>query len=275
MLLQDAIEHFIERKWRVSNEDGNLAEQCMQALANYLLHYSDLYHEQVAESDAESEVAEEWEQQLEDKLFEMIEGEEETASWSLAGLESHHFEPSHIREFIGWYLPRMDTDTEQLNHFCSILKDWLSDMFQDKVITHDAYQDFVSVTMEMEPEAVRAMKVAQLLLHFVRWGSNASVDMKSQPFSTFVEGHARLSRIEETRIWWSFDDQEEEIGPVVVDQAIASLLQHGDVLNVQLGQRGEQWQMVDIGPLYPNSIYVEAESYDASEEVSEFTISDK
>lgn len=264
MLLQDAIEHFLERKWRISNQEGNAAEQCMQALGHYLLYFSDLYQDHddmdISPSDEKEDTAE-WEQQLEEVFHENSE-EEEAPSWSVGGLDSSTFEPSHIREFIGWYLPRMSCEDDMMEEFCSELQDFLKDIYQMKIIDEHLYQDFISTIIEMQPEAKRVIKAAQLLLHFVRWGSNLSPQVKAKTVSEFIEGHARLSSIQGTELWWSFDDQDKKIGPVIVDQMIIDLLHTGDVLNVQLAQRGEQWQMVDIGPLYPNSIYVEAERYD-------------
>ncbi|MDQ6962672.1 MAG: hypothetical protein Q9M28_09130 [Mariprofundaceae bacterium] len=268
MLLQDAIERFLERKWRISNQEGNSAEQCMQALGHYLLYFSDLYHDQDDTEfnfNDEKEDAAEWEQELEEVFREKMD-DEETPSWSLGGLDSTNLEASHLREFIGWYLPRMSCENEMMQDFCREVEDLCKDFHQQNVIDQHLYQDFISTIMEMKPEAMRVIKASQLLLHFVRWGSNLSRQDQALPISQFVEGHARLKRIQGQKLWWSFDDEEKQIGPVIVDQFIVDLLYAGDVLNVQLAQRGEQWQMVDIGPLYPRSIYVEAESYDDEED---------
>jgi len=46
------------------------------------------------------------------------------------------------------------------------------------------------------------------------------------------------------------------------------LLKPGDVLDVELGLRSDVWMMVDIGPVYPASVYVEAEAFEPLHKVS-------
>jgi hypothetical protein len=40
------------------------------------------------------------------------------------------------------------------------------------------------------------------------------------------------------------------------------------VLDVELGSRGGTWMIVDIGPVYPGEIYVDADEFEIPEKLS-------
>lgn len=260
MLLQDAVDGFVRTQAVRSSDRGQVVEACMEYLSHYLVAYSDLFDEEPMESDDWQ--LDEWEQQLDSHMSDLMQGDIEPPL-SVYDLKLEQLEASHIREFFGWYLPReLSGDVSGIVDFASVMRDWWQ--FLNKAGRMDKAQHlvFLSALGEIEPEAVRVVKAAQLLYHFVRLAHGLPAHARASEFSRFAEGHARIGRIRENRIWLNFDSQEEQIGPVELSPEIAGLVRSGDVLDVELGQRGGVWIMVDIGPIYPSSIYVEAEEFD-------------
>lgn len=260
VLLQDAMDHFVRTRMLQGIEQGTLAETCMQSLADYLLHYSDLFQDDPFEAD-ETPLAD-WEQALEAQMHELMDGDVES-DVELPGLELEQLEPEHIRDFFGWHLLReMGGDAAAIEECVVIIRKWLIFLAEKGKINHTRHIEFLTVADEMAPECERVAKAAHLLFHFVRLGSGISPRLRSQRFSRFVEGHARIAKIENHHMFLSFDNQEECIGPVSLTPEMIHLLKVGDVLDVEIGLRSNVWMMVDIGPIYPASIYVEADAFE-------------
>lgn len=260
MLLQDAVDGFVRTQAGHGSDRGQLAESCMEYLSHYLVAYSDLFDEEAVEPDELQ--LDEWEQQLDSHMSELMQGDVDPPL-SVYDLKLEQLEASHIREFFGWYLPReLSGDVEGIVEFAAVMRDWWQFLHKAGRMDKAQHLDFLSALAEIEPEAVRVVKAAQLLYHFVRLGHGLPKHARGAEFSCFAEGHARIGRIHADRIWLNFDSQEDQIGPLGLSPEIARLLRSGDVLDVELGQRGGVWIMVDIGPIYPSSIYVEAEEFD-------------
>jgi len=260
MLLQDAVDGFVRTQHSHSADHGQAAEACMEHLSHYLVAYSDLFDEEVVEADDWQ--LDEWEEQLDSHMNELMGGDIEPPL-SVYGLKLDQLEATHIREFFGWYLPReLGGNVGGVVEFAAVMRDWW--LFLNKSGRMDTAQhiDFLSVLAEIEPEVVRVVKAAHLLFHYVRLAHGLPDHARGSGFSRFAEGHSRISKVDGAQIWLHFDSQEERIGPVVLSPEIAGLLHEGDVLDVELGLRGGVWIMVDVGPIYPSLIYVEAEEFE-------------
>jgi hypothetical protein len=167
-----------------------------------------------------------------------------------------------VRDFLGWYLLREPLmDSLALENFASILRDWVAFLFQKKYFDMDKHRAFVEMLDDVISESSRAAKAAHLLLYYVRLGAGVSPRLRGGRFENFVEGHARVESIDMDKksIAFGFDNQDKLIQPVHLPTEILGYLCLGDVLDVELGQRGGQWIIVDIGPVYPACIYVEAD----------------
>lgn len=260
MLLQDAMDRFVRNQMLTDAEQGKLAEACMDSMADYLLHYSDLFQDDPGDAD-ESPLAD-WEQALDAHMGELMDGDAESGA-DLYGLELEQLEPEHLRDFFGWHLLReIGGDATAIEEYVQIMHQWLAFLTEKGKISPSRYLEFLSVVDELAPDCERAAKAARLLFHFVRLGSGISPRLRGQRFSRFIEGHARIATVEAHQIFLSFDNQEERIGPVPLAGGITGLLKPGDVLDVELGLRADVWMMVDIGPVYPASVYVEAEVFE-------------
>jgi len=238
----------------------------MESLADYLLHYSDLFQDDMVEAD-EFPLAD-WEQSLNAHMGELMDGDVESGV-ELHGLELAQLEPEHMRDFFGWHLLReMSGDAAAIEEYAQITRQWLTFLADTGKMKHSRYLEFLAVVDELAPECERAAKAAHLLFHFVRLGSGISPRLRGQRFSRFIEGHARIASIKAHQIFLSFDNQDERIGPVPLAPEITTLLKPGDVLDVELGLRSDIWMIVDIGPVYPASVYVEAEAFEPLSKVS-------
>jgi len=266
MLLQDAVDGFMRTENAYSTERGHAAEACMEHLSHYLVAYSDLFDEEVMESD-ETQL-DDWEMQLDSHMSELMDGDIEP-SLSVYDLKLEQLEASHIREFFGWYLPReLGGNVGGVVEFAAVMRDWWGFLSKTGRIENAQHIDFLSSLAEIEPDAVRVVKAAHLLFHYVRLAHGLPEHARVSGFSRFAEGHARIGEIDGTQIWLHFDSQQERIGPVVLSPEIIGLLHVGDVFDVELGQRGGVWIMVDIGPIYPASVYVEAEEFEQPSKVT-------
>lgn len=262
--LQDTMDQFILT--RKQTESDEHVETCFELLAEYLLHYSDLFQEEYEEPDAEQLAA--WEESLEEYVDQMINGDHEGAV-ELGSLPVDYFDPEHLRDFIGWFLLREPgIDSLELIAFGDILRDWLQFIHRKGWISDERHVLFTAVFKEMMPDAIRAVKAARLLLHYVRLGRGISPRMRGKRFSRFVEGHARVESLRKKQINLRFDNLDESIGPVMLPEEITKHLQLGDVLDIELGLREKHWVIVDIGPVYPFDIYMEADAYDIPEKLS-------
>ncbi len=265
MILQEAMDAFVLGQMRQDTGRGRMAEGCMEALADYLLHFSDLFQD---EGEHEEGALAEWEQALEANMEQLFDGDVEPIA-ELGGLELGQLDAEHLRDFLGWYLMReVAADSSMIRDYCGVLRSWLDALGRRRWLSETARLEFRSVIDELEPACLRAAKAAHLLFHFVRLGSGVAPRLRGQRFSEFAEGHARLMRIEGQHVWLQFDNHAEAIGPLWLAEEIVRFLEPGDVIDVELGLRGDTWLMVDVGPVYPSAVYVDAEALHAPDKVT-------
>ncbi len=256
--MQEAMDQFVMSLDRQDVLKTNDAEICMEMFADYLLYYSDLFQDEM-EMDEVS--LDEWEAALEGYIEKLFEGDMERTA-ELGGLLLSQIDAGHVRDFLGWYLLREPAiDSLGVESFSKVLRAWV-DFMHDKAWLDDmTYETFVDVLDDVVSESSRATKVAHLLLYFVRLGGGVSPRLRGKRFEEFVEGHARIDSIDmdAKHVFMGFDNQDKLIGPVSLPLEIISYLCEGDVLDVELGKRGGQWMIVDVGPVYPACVYVEAD----------------
>jgi len=263
--MQEVLDGFVRAQSDRDGEHGPVAEACMEYLADYLLHFSDLFHDF---EEFEESGLEEWESALDAHMEELLGGDIEPAL-DLGPLDLDQFEPEHLRDFLGWFLLReLDGDSVAIEEYCAVLRDWLAFCGRQGWLSEVRRMDFMTVVSEMEPECIRTAKAARMLFHYVRLGSGVSPRLRGKRFARFVEGHARILRLAGKELWLHFDSQGGHIGPVMLPEEIMSLLREGDVLDIELGERGDTWLIVDIGPVYPANIYVEAEEFEFPDKTS-------
>lgn len=232
-------------------------EQCMEMLAQYLIHYSDLFQD--TEFNDESDFAE-WEEGLEQHMADLLEGDVEPTS-DLGQLPMDALDPEHLRDFLGWFSVRETSNAELIQAYSDVLQAWLSFSHERGWFKHDEYLNLIEILAEVTPDAVRVARLSRVLFHFVRSGGGVSPRLRSKRFSRFVEGHGRVVAVNSDSILFDFDNMQERIGPVALPQVILEMIGEGDVFDVELGLRGDAWVIVDIGPVYPSSVYVEVEEY--------------
>jgi len=260
MLLQDALDGFVRAQATRSSEQGKVAEACMEHLVYYLVGFSDLFDDELVESD-ESQL-DDWEQSLDSHMTALMDGDVEPPL-SLYDLKLEQLEPSHIRDFFGWFMPReQGGDAAVVVEYAAVLRDWVRFLTRKRRMDKNQSLAFLSALADIETDAVRVAKAARLLFHFARLGLGIPEHARGKAFSQFAEGHARISEISERSVRLKFDSQAADIGPLALSSEILSLLRVGDVLDVELGMRADMWLIVDIGPVYPESIYVEAEAFE-------------
>ena len=266
-MLQQTMDSFVQQ-FPVVHKSGGEAisevETCLEILAQYLIHYSDLFQEQ--DIGDESDFAE-WEEDLEQHMMELLDGDIEASS-DLGSLPLDALDPEHIRDFLGWFLLRETCDAELVQAYADILKEWIDFIHTRGWWQQGDYLGFVETLVEVTPTAVRAARLSRVLFHFVRSGGGVPPRLRGKQFSCFVEGHGRVVSLENNALQLNFDNQDQQIGPVILPRPIFELVEPGDVFDVELGLRGDVWVMVDIGPVYPACVYVEVEEYQGLEKLS-------
>jgi len=240
------------------------AEQCMDALTTYLLHFSDLFDDQ--EMPDEGEYAE-WEENLESHMNDLLQGDIELAG-DLGQLPLKSLDPEHLRDFLGWFLLRETGDVELIQTHAETLSAWVEFVHAHDWWSQNEYYEFKTILDDIMPAAMRVLRLSQVLFHFVRSGTGVPPRLRGQRFSRFVEGHGRVSTIADGGLYLNFENQGEKIGPVLLPRPVLDLIETGDVFDVELGLRGDSWVMVDIGPVYPHCVYVEVEEYQGMEKIS-------
>ena len=261
--LQASMDSFVQHL-SADEEASAQSEICLETLAQYLIHYSDLFQDQELGEDAEFV---EWEHELEEHMVELLHGDLEPAS-DLGQLPLSALDPEHIRDFIGWFLLRETSDAELIESYADILRQWVQFIHERNWWEQADYLGFIEILGEITPAATRAARLSRVLYHYVRSGGGMPPRLRGKQFSRFIEGHGRVISIEDQALQLSFDNQDEKVGPIRLPRPICEMVETGDVFDVEMGLRGDTWVMVDIGPVYPASIYVEVEEYHGLEKVS-------
>jgi len=246
------------------------AERCMEMFAEYLLHYSDLYQD--GEMVDEDEL-QEWEAALGEYVENMLEGDDSSIEVEhiveLGSLPVSMLEAEHFRDFIGWSLLRETGITSLEVEGCAdMLHSWVSYLHQRHWLASEKQITFLESIQELKDESMRASQAARLLFHYVRLGGAVSPRNRGKRFEQFIEGHARISTLEKGSVHLCFDNKQLEIGPVALPDEITRHLKLGDVLDIELGSRGGSWMIVDIGPVYPNEVYVDADEFEIPQKLS-------
>jgi len=282
--LQETMDAFIRKT--AGDQPAALlhAEQCMEALTSYLLHFSDLFGDR--EMQDESEYAE-WEEHLEAQMNDLLQGDIEMVG-DLGALPLQALDPEHLRDFLGWYLLRETGDAELIQVSADTLQAWVEFTYACDWWRQSEYLGFKDMLSDVTPAAVRVARLSQVLFHYVRSGVGVPPRLRGQRFSRFVEGHGRVAEIADGGLYLNFENQieqigsdktdsdktdsdktgSEKIGPVLLPRPVLSLTELGDVFDIELGLRGDSWVMVDIGPVYPRCVYVEVEEYTGLEKIS-------
>lgn len=265
--LQETMDAFIRQvlsEETVKVPSPQYVEQCMEALTQYLLHFSDLFQDQdMFDGDGYAD----WEDNLEAHMAELLQGDvEPTGDMGMLPLKS--LDPEHLRDFVGWYLLRETGDAELIQTYAKTLKSWVEFIHVHGWWKQNEYLGFAEILDHVVPAAIRVARLSQVLFHFVRSGTGVSPRMRGKRFSRFVEGHGRVSEITCGCLHLNFENQGENVGPIALPQVIIDLIETGDVFDVELGLRGDSWVLVDIGPVYPRCVYVEVEEYQGLKKIS-------
>jgi len=257
MLVQQAVDAFIRQEHAAGLDKAAGVEACFAAFGDYLLHFSDLYRDAYEDGDMELE---EWEEALNTSMERLL-GDDIDSMTDLGALPLSDLDAEQLRDFFGWYMLReQGADASTLEENCAVMQRWFDFLAEKRWLKGEAYMDFSATLQEMGTEAIRAAKASHLLFHYVRLGAGVAPRLKGQRFTDFREGHARIADLKDQQMMLQFDG-DDPIGPVPVAAGIVSLLTVGDVLDVELGLRGDAWLIVDVGPVYPRSVYVESEEF--------------
>ncbi len=265
--LQQAMDSFLQQLSNAyKSRCGGIpeAETCLEMLAQYLIHYSDLFQDQDM---VEESYFAEWEEGLEQHMMELLDGDIEESS-NLGSLLLEVLDPEHIRDFLGWFLLRETSDAELIQAYAEVLQEWIDFIHLHGWWKQGEYPGFVEALAEVTPTVVRTARLSHVLYYFVRSGGGVPPRLRGKQFSRFVEGHGRVISLEDNTLSLNFDNQDQQIGPISLPCPIFELVELGDVFDVEMGLRGDVWVMVDIGPIYPACVYVEVEEYQGLKKLS-------
>ncbi|MDQ6975559.1 MAG: hypothetical protein Q9M22_03215 [Mariprofundaceae bacterium] len=261
MLIQESFDRF-----KQTNHDAYQQEthDALELFGEYIVYYSDLSFDEEEEEPLQQE---DWEQPLEQLMEELLEGDLDAVA-NLGILTLDQLNDEHLRDFLAWFLLReADTNSLTLQKYTNVLLAWVTFLRTQKAIDLATFSSYKATLEHTGVAAVRVCQAAHILFHFVRLGSAMSPRNREKKFTDFIEGHARIVGIEHNALHVGFDNQQQHIDPILLPEAIISLLQLGDVLDVELGLRNDEWQIVDAGPIYPACIYIEAECFDVPEKI--------
>ncbi|MDX8387682.1 MAG: hypothetical protein R8M46_03990 [Ghiorsea sp.] len=235
------------------------SEQTFLLLSEYLIYYSDLFQSEEAE---EENRAQEWEESLDSFVTQLMQGDHRHEhAPSLEELPLERISGEYFRDFIAWHLLREPSINSLMVQECTeTLLQWLNFIHKKHLIDDAKFELTSAIIQDTLPDAKRAAIAAHLLLYHIRLGGGISPRLRGKRFEIFKEGHARVAQVKDNELWLSFDSEPDAlIGPVLLPETILQQLRVGDVIDIELGQRGKIWSIVDIGPVYPAVVYVEAE----------------
>ncbi len=262
--LQESFDRYLldlQNQKKVTPEIISQSEQTFHLFSEFLIYYSDLFQ---SEEDEEEMNPQEWEASLDNFINQLMQGGDQNHDPHAPSLEELPLERvngEYLRDFIAWHLLREPTVNSLIVQSCAeTLQNWLDFNHQHHLISDDEFESSTAILQDTLPDAKRAAIAAHLLLYHIRLGMGISPRLRGTRFTSFKEGHARITLLKKTKMWLSFDNEPEAlIGPVILPEAIIQQLRIGDVIDIELGYRGDTWNIVDIGPVYPAVVYVEAE----------------
>lgn len=261
MLIQDAFDRFSHAQTNSSRKETN---DTLELFSEYIVHYSDLSPDM---EDGEPLQQEDWEESLALQMEDLLDGDIDSVA-NLGALRLKQLDSEHLRDFLAWFLLReASMNSLILQKNIDVLRAWVIFLRTQNTIDEPIFLSYRKTIEDTGPEAIRACQAAHILFHFVRLGSGVSPRHRGKKFTDFIEGHARVVLIDKDKTHVGFDNQQPCITPVFLPEAITSLLQVGDVLDIELGLRDHEWRIVDSGPIYPACIYIEAECFDVPEKV--------
>lgn len=258
MTVQEAIDQFDAASMSDDRTHGQEVERCLDAFAAYLLHFSDLFHD---DEHFDESALEEWEESLGAYMEQLFDGDVEPTQ-DLGGLTLNQLDPEHVHDFLAWFILRETEGDQEAVQICGrVMQEWVEYLAGRGWIDMADKLGFLESIRDAVEMGQRVAKAARLLLRFVRMGSSMPEAVRTLPFADFVEGHARLFQIEGRAITLRFEEDGPLVGPIELPEEIITLLREGDVMDIEVGRRGEIWQIVDIGPVYPASVNVEPEVF--------------
>jgi len=258
--VRDAMDQFLDSLCRQESDTYQRqdVETCFDMFAEFLAYYSNLFQDR---AETEETSLDDWEEALEGYIEKLFDGDLDAAP-DLGGLFLTLLDAQHFRDFLGWHILREpNASSVMVNTFAQVLQAWIDFMYQQDWLSDEQKSAWSDTLDDVLLDASNAATAAHLLLYYVRLGSGVAPRLRGQRFDAFVEGHARIEKIdvEHKTVFLGFDNQDSPVVPIVLPLEIINYLHLGDVLDVEMGQRGGQWIMVDIGPVYPSSVYMDAD----------------
>lgn len=261
LALQQAMDEYLQQR---ANTSAAQTAELFEQLARYLVHCSDLFQDM--DEDEQGEMSE-WEDALEAQMMQLLDGDVEPAH-DLGAAPLSRLHSGHVREFVGWFLLRESANSEMIRVAGEVLAGWFTFLRDRGYWPGRQFLEFDAMLKEVVPEAMRAAVLARALYDYARSGCAMAPEARGKPFDRFVEGHARAYALVADGVLFRFDSQQQDYGPVRLPDAILQLVREGDVFDVELGLRAGCWYIVDVGPVYPGCVYVEAEEVAGLDKIS-------
>lgn len=151
--------------------------------------------------------------------------------------------PEHYYEFLSYFLIRKVMGSENLYRKAGTvtkkLAAWLSAHgYVDEHLAADA--------VEMGAEASRLLPRAERLNEILYRVMEASPPLRHDLADEgYFEGYATITRIESGNLWF------EDIGPIRVPPEASDLAEVGWQVNIVLGRGRSDWQILELGYVYP------------------------
>ncbi|RME82874.1 MAG: hypothetical protein D6771_06485 [Zetaproteobacteria bacterium] len=231
----------------------------MEDFARYLVDFSDLYADR---EPVEGPPPAEWEEELEDQFPEGWDETDWPALMDLGDRDLSALEPGHLREFLGWFLPKEGASADEILECAEVLRRWLEHLQKRGWRREEELLAFREAIDEVAPEAARAARASLILHDWARAGGGMPKELAGSRFEDFAEGHARLVNIIGDQGWFSFEDEYGDVGPVRLPSEAIAYLRVGDVIDAEFGLRGGRWWLVDSGAVYPGCVYVDVGEWD-------------
>ena len=151
----------------------------------------------------------------------------------------------NLGEFLGYFMVRKVIAGQELLHAAGTVTKKLASWLHDQgYIDETDFEEAAGRGADAARDLPRAERLGWALYELAKRAPEVVVD--AIPDKDWVEGHLQITRVDPGALWFQGG-----VGPVKVPQTASVLDQVGWSVTITLARLRGQWQVLEVGNVYP------------------------